>query len=333
MATFNAYYSFDIRDFDFAWYDRNFYSQELILNYDQTLLGVEYRDLYTINGFNSGPDFYDDYYLTLAGNFDEGSSLEGSISGTVQFLGEVFAAEPVDPEAEIETYIYFSLEEISISVDSIRNAGLTETLTDDLAIFASALRGNDRIYLSDGDDRMMGFAGNDVIDGYAGNDSLYGDAGNDRLFGANGNDQLFGGSGLDTLNGNDGRDTLIGGTSKDMLYGGADRDVFKFVSMSDMTRSGSTTDVIHDFRRGTDKIDLSTIDASTKLSGNNKFTFDGTKAHGTSSEGDIYYKKFNNPGTSNDFTLVYIDNDSDKASEAIIKVMGLHNFTASDFIL
>ncbi|MDZ7905316.1 MAG: hypothetical protein U5N55_05770 [Cypionkella sp.] len=47
----------------------------------------------------------------------------------------------------------------------------------------------------------------------------------------------------------------------------------------------------------------------------------------------MYYKQVNNSGTSNDYTLIYIDNDADKSSEAVIKVMGLHSFTSSDFIL
>ncbi|MDZ7905311.1 MAG: M10 family metallopeptidase C-terminal domain-containing protein [Cypionkella sp.] len=49
-----------------------------------------------------------------------------------------------------------------------------------------------------------------------------------------------------------------------------------------MTTSASTTDIIYDFKRGSDKIDLSTIDASTKIGNNGKFTFDGKTAHSTS---------------------------------------------------
>ena len=44
-------------------------------------------------------------------------------------------------------------------------------------------------------------------------------------------------------------------------------------------------------------------------------------------------KQFNNAGTSNDYTMVYIDTDNDSGTEMSIKLMGLHNLTASDFIL
>ena len=127
--------------------------------------------------------------------------------------------------------------------------------------------------------------------------------------------------------------SLQGDAGKDTLFGGADADTFVFRKTSDSSVLASSADIIRDFTRGQDKIDLHYIDASTKLSGNNAFTFDGTKSFGTSEQGDIYYKKFNNAGTSNDYTMVYIDTDSDRGKEMSIKLMGLHNLTADDFIL
>jgi hypothetical protein len=89
----------------------------------------------------------------------------------------------------------------------------------------------------------------------------------------------------------------------------------------------ATADVITDFAVGTDKIDLSAIDASTILGGNNAFSFNGTTKFGTSTQGEIYYKKFS------DHTMVYIDNDGDNGVEMAIRLTGLHNLTASDFVL
>ena len=117
------------------------------------------------------------------------------------------------------------------------------------------------------------------------------------------------------------------------LFGGTGADTFVFRKTSDSSVRASSADIIRDFTQGQDKIDLHYIDASTKLSGNNTFTFDGTKSFGTSKQGDIYYKKFNNPGTSNDYTMVYIDTDSDRGKEMSIKLMGLYDLTADDFIL
>ena len=166
-----------------------------------------------------------------------------------------------------------------------------------------------------------------------GNAGLTGSAAANVLTGNAGRNVILGGAGSDTIGGGAGNDTITGGAGRDVLMGGLNNDVFKFVLISEMTINHATTDVIMDFRRGQDKIDLLAIDASTKLSGNNKFTFDGKTAHGTSKEGDVYFKQVNNAGTANDYTLIFIDTDADRASEGVIKVMGLHNFTAGDFIL
>lgn len=183
-----------------------------------------------------------------------------------------------------------------------------------------------------GVDKFYGTTGNNTLKGNNGNDILHGKNGNDVLYGGNNNDKLYGGAGNDTLKGDAGRDRLQGDAGKDILFGGADADTFVFRRTSDSSATASKADVIIDFARG-DKIDLSAIDASTKLTGNNAFTFDGTKAFGTSKDGDIYYKKFNNAGTANDYTMVFIDTDNDRGTEMSIKLMGLYNLTASDFIL
>ena len=158
-------------------------------------------------------------------------------------------------------------------------------------------------------------------------------AGKDTLDGGGGKDKLYGGSGKDTLEGGKGKDTLQGDAGKDIMFGGSSADTFVFTKTSDSKVKASKADVIKDFEQGKDHIDLSAIDASTKLDGNNKFTFDGTTSFGTSNEGDIYFKQFNNAGTANDYTMVYIDTDNDRGTEMSIKLMGLHNLTADDFIL
>ncbi|MFT5631067.1 MAG: serralysin, partial [Gammaproteobacteria bacterium] len=119
----------------------------------------------------------------------------------------------------------------------------------------------------------------------------------------------------------------------DTMFGGSGADTFVFRKTSDSKVNASKADVIKDFQQGQDHIDLHFIDASTKISGNNAFTFDGTTSFGTSKQGDVYYEKFNNAGTANDYTMVYIDTDNDRGTEMSIKLMGLHNLTADDFIL
>jgi len=173
----------------------------------------------------------------------------------------------------------------------------------------------------------------DRIYGTGGSNTLKGNNGNDVLSGKNGKDKLYGGAGKDTLEGGKGKDTLQGDAGKDTMFGGSSADTFVFTKTSDSKVKASKADVIKDFEQGKDHIDLSAIDASTKLDGNNKFTFDGTTSFGTSNEGDIYYETFNNSGTANDYTMVYIDTDNDRGTEMSIKLMGLHNLTADDFIL
>ena len=207
---------------------------------------------------------------------------------------------------------------------------------------ASGGTGIDKFYGTTGNNTLKGNNGNDILQGKNGNDKLYGGNNNDKLYGGNNNDKLYGGNNNDKLyggNGNDflkgdaGRDILQGDAGKDTMFGGAGADTFVFKKTSDSSASGSKADIIKDFTQGLDKIDLHYIDASTKLSGNNAFTFDGTTSFGTSNQGDIYYKQFNNAGTSNDYTMVYIDTDNDSGTEMSIKLMGLHNITADDFIL
>jgi Ca2+-binding RTX toxin-like protein len=233
------------------------------------------------------------------------------------------------------------------------------------SLFGSAQ--NDTLFGHDGNDTLDGGAGADILDGglgfdllryamsqsavqvdlsansaaggdaagdtVAGFEALAGSAFGDWLAGDASGNWIGGLAGNDTITGGAGADTLAGGAGRDILTGGLDGDHFTFAAMSQMTTRVQTTDVITDFRRGQDKIDLSAIDASTRWDGNNTFTFDKTRAFGTKPEGDIYYKKFNLAGTRNDYTLVYIDTDADRAAEGMIKVMGLHNLTAGDFIL
>ena len=105
------------------------------------------------------------------------------------------------------------------------------------------------------------------------------------------------------------------------MFGGSSADTFVFTKTSDSKVKASKADVIKDFEQGKDYIDLHFIfDASTKLDGNNEFTF-------------AYFQTFNSPGTAKDYTMVYIDTDNDRGTEMSIKLMGLHNLTTDDFIL
>ena len=94
---------------------------------------------------------------------------------------------------------------------------------------------------------------------------------NNTLAGNAGNNTLNGGAGADTLMGGLGTDILIGGIGADRLYGGLDtvEDIFKFLNIADSNQA--SRDNIYNFISGTDKIDLSGIDANSNLAGNQAF--------------------------------------------------------------
>lgn len=226
--------------------------------------------------------------------------------------------------------------------------------------------GNDIIYGYAGNDTISGNGGDDVIDGGADNDILNGGtntaagdtvsyatatsavtvtlastrsqntggAGSDtlsnfeNLTGSDFNDRLTGSSGANVIMGGKGNDLITGGGGADTLWGGAGSDTFDFNAVSDTGNSASSRDVIMDFEQGLDRIDLSTIDASSALRSNNAFVFKGNAASfGTSSDGEIRYVH------ENGMTVIYGDTDRDSAPEFQIALNGLYTLTSADFIL
>jgi len=95
-----------------------------------------------------------------------------------------------------------------------------------------------------------------------------------RLFGGRASDTLKGGANADLIHGNLGADSLTGN-------GGA--DTFRYDSTADS--SSGAMDQITDFTPGTDKIDLSRIDASSLAAGDQAFAWIGSNAFsGTAGE-------------------------------------------------
>ncbi|MDX6804955.1 cadherin-like domain-containing protein [Terrihabitans rhizophilus] len=113
--------------------------------------------------------------------------------------------------------------------------------------------GDDLLNGGSGKDTLNGGVGDDVLNGGIGNDKLPGGEGNDELYGGIGNDTLEGGAGDDLLNGGLGNDRLNGGEGDDVLTGGFRNDTFVF-------SKNSGADVITDFGRGRDVIDLAELD-------------------------------------------------------------------------
>ncbi|WP_131574243.1 calcium-binding protein, partial [Paracoccus nototheniae] len=155
-----------------------------------------------------------------------------------------------------------------------------------------------------------------------GADLAFGTAAANRLQGGDGNDTLSGVNGNDTLEGDQGNDLLVGGAGLDVLTGGLGDDVFVFATTTHSTLAAS--DVITDFGQagaaGGDLIDIGDMAGLT-------FLFVGEA--GFASGGTNQVRIFDN-GTD---TFVQIDTDNDTAAEAQIRLLGLHDLAASDFIL
>lgn len=177
---------------------------------------------------------------------------------------------------------------------------------------------------------IIGNDNNNILSGLDGNDALNGGNGNDTLNGGNGNDSLFGSTGNDTLNGGDGNDIIIGGAGKDTMSDGNGTDTYRYFATSEST-AGINRDVILDFSRGFDKIDLSAIDANITLAGNQAFNFIGTAAF-SGLAGEVRYVD-----TGNDLVVqVDVQGDGNTTAEMEIQLNGLGAagvLAATDFIL
>jgi serralysin len=183
-----------------------------------------------------------------------------------------------------------------ISIENVWGSSYADYLAgDQFSNQLSGMNGNDTIFGFGGADTLAGGAGNDLLDGGAGADRLDGGEGVDTVSYANsasavyvslssnsqvggdaagdsfinvenlegsrfsdtlrgdGNfNTLIGGDGADKLFGEGGADVLIGGRGADVLSGGIGRDTF-VISSTDVTTG---TDIVTDFERGFDRIDL-----------------------------------------------------------------------------
>ena len=221
----------------------------------------------------------------------------GHVGGQILGGGDNDTYIVSDSLAQVFEYAAEGVDAVLSSVNfNLANTGEVELL----ALLGTAVLGIGNVYdnLIDGNDVanvLTGAAGQDTLNGGQGNDSLRGDLGNDYLRGEDDNDLLRGGSGTDTLYGGEGDDTLwgdvsndrlygdngedvlVGGVGRDTLYGGAEGDTFVFRAVAD-SGPGALRDLIAAFETGLDLIDLTRVDASTLVTGNQAFNFIGTGA-------------------------------------------------------
>lgn len=167
--------------------------------------------------------------------------------------------------------------------------------------------------------------------GGSGNDLIIGNAASNRLNGNGGDDVMSGGDGVDYFTGGTGNDTVIAD-----INGGTVPTKRGVISL----------DVFIDFMSGSDKIDLSGIDANTQVDGDQAFVFRGTNAN--KNAGDLTFKVFDSingaeralgmeidgisgTGAAGPVTVVYGNVDGGAADFAIA-LLNTRGIAATDFI-
>jgi Ca2+-binding RTX toxin-like protein len=143
------------------------------------------------------------------------------------------------------------------------------------------------------------------------------------IVGNNGANALSGFAGSDSLTGLDGNDVLFGGAGQDFLSGGAGADTYLYTAASD-SQAGSA-DTILDFTPGSDRIDLSGIDANSNNGTEEAFTAIGSGAF-TGKPGELRWE------ASGSQTFVYADLNGDGTADFQITVNATGLIT-TDFVL
>jgi Ca2+-binding RTX toxin-like protein len=209
--------------------------------------------------------------------------------------------------------------------DALNGGGGTDTLAGGL--------GNDSYIVDNAGDVVTELAGEgaDTVQSSSANYTLGANVENLQLLGTanlNGmgnalNNVLTGNSGVNILRGGAGNDVLNGGGGADTLSGGDGSDTFDFNALTEMGSTTTSYDVITDFLRGTDKIDLSTLDANTATTSNEAFT---TMIGSTAAFTAAGQLRFSNG-------LLYGNTDADAEAEFAIALTGTSALSTADFIL
>jgi Ca2+-binding RTX toxin-like protein len=312
----------------------------------ENLTGSNYNDRLTGNtGANSLNGGTGNDILNGGAGADSMSGGDGSDTYYVDNAGDVVSETNAVAATGGTDHVHSTLSAYTLG-NNVENGRI-------LATAAANLTGNtldNLLYAGAGNNRLNGSTGTDTVSyayglsgttgvtvslslttaqatGGSGSDTLIGI---ENLTGSNYNDRLTGNAGANSLSGGSGNDTLTGGAGKDQLTGGTGNDTFDFNALTEMGTSSATRDIVTDFVRGQDKIDLATLDANTAVAGNQAFTapvvggaFSGAFALNTPAA--LYFDTVAD--------VLYGNTDADAAAEFAIQLTGLSTLAASDLFL
>lgn len=138
---------------------------------------------------------------------------------------------------------------------------------------------------------------------------------------------ITGSSGADVLDGAGGNDRVAGLGGKDLLTGGAGADLFVFTKASDTGKAAF--DVITDFARGSDRIDLQAIHAPIGAGVAVALKYVGDGPFVADMPGQVRWDYDARTGS----VMVYGSTDADTAVEFAIQVRGVTSLSEGDFLL
>lgn len=273
-------------------------------------------------------------YVLLEGEAGQGNwlslDLEGGISETGGLGARVYVTTP-DGEVrmlEQDSGVHFTSQnstDLHFGLGAEMRADVRIVWPDGFMQYFMGLTANQHLTLTE---RRSGFervyAGGTLADDIRGttlDELLIGGGGNDSIVGQAGDDELQGGLGHDSLYGGLGDDLLVGGSGGDKLMGREGADVFSFLAPSSSPLSGRL-DVIGDFQRSIDRIDLSEMDADQTTADEQSFSFIGQEAF----SGEVGELRFAGGLLSGDV-------DGDGRADFLIGLSGVVALAQADLVL
>ncbi|MGD9507766.1 MAG: right-handed parallel beta-helix repeat-containing protein [Geminicoccaceae bacterium] len=293
---------------------------------------------------------------TGGGRFDPALGivpLRNSVANPALGGGDILAALPVDQTGTARPLPDGGLSDIGAQ-EILQHQSTSPSDFNDLLVGTTT---RDQMSGKGGSDLVRGLGGSDVLRGEGGNDLLIGGRGNDLLDGGDGIDLVLYegeqkvsidlGAGIarrgaetdrltsiqgavgtdadDTFKGDAGPNWFQGGLGQDTAAGGAGRDLYDFDRVRESLPGSARRDRIEDFATGSDRIDLTGIDADAAVAGDQSFRWAGTAA--LSGPGEVGF--FTTGGN----TIIRASNDADAAAELVIQLTGIKTLSAADFHL